>query len=260
MNIIGVIPARMAAKRLPNKPMELIHGIPMIGHVYQRSKLCQDFSEVYVATCDSEIMDYINKIGGKTILTAESHVGAIDRVAEAVDLIEKQDDIIYDTVALIQGDEPMVTPNMIACAISPLMMEPDIQITSLMSEITSDDIFEDQNEVKVVVDINNYAMYFSREPIPSKRKGAIGYPRLKLVGITVFRRDFLTEFNTMFQTPLEVVESIDLIRIIENGMKIKMVMTEQVTYSVDTSQELEKIKELMNDDYLIHKYQDICKL
>lgn len=257
MNILGIIPARMAAKRLPDKPMKEIAGMPMIGHVYYRSKMCSDFNDVYVATCDEEILQYIETVEGKTVMTAESHVGAIDRVAEAVKEIEKENNIDYDIVVMIQGDEPMLTPNMIGNAISPLIMDETLQIVSLMSEISDDEIFDDPNEVKVVVDINNNALYLSREPIPSRRKGAVGFPKLKLLGITVFRRNFLDIFNQMFPTPLEVAESIDLIRIIENGLKMKMVMTEQITYSVDTEADYQKVNQLMKDDSLLKKYHSV---
>ena len=142
LKIIGIIPSRMASRRFPNKPLMDINGIPMIGHVYNRMKLCKDFSEVYVATCDQEIIDYIKGIGGKCIVTAESHIGCIDRTAEAVKKIEEIESTHYDVVVLVQSDEPMATPDMVGCAISPLVMDSNLQITSLMAEITEDDINE----------------------------------------------------------------------------------------------------------------------
>lgn len=254
LNIIGIIPARMLSKHFPGKPMQDIVGMPMIGHVYNRMRLCKDFSDVYVATCDEEITNYINSIGGKCIYTKESHIGAIDRVCEAVKKIEEQKNTRFDLVTLVQCDEPMVTSDMIGCAISPLIMDQDLQISSLMTEITSDEVFENPNEIKVVVDINNFAMYFSRLPIPALRTGVRGCPQLRLLGIDVFRRDFIDEFNMMFPSPIEVSEGIDLIRVIENGMKVKMTMTEQETISVNTPEDLEIVRNLMKDDYLAQKY------
>ena len=254
LNIVGIIPARMASKHFPGKPMEDIVGMPMIGHVYNRMLLCKDFSDVYVATSDKEITDYINSIGGKCIYTQESHIGAIDRVCEAVKKIEEQNQTTFDLVTLVQCDEPMITSDMIGRAISPLVMDYNLKISSLMTEITSNEVFEDPNEIKVVVDINNFALYFSRLPIPALRTGVMGCPQLRLLGIDVFRRDFIDEFNMMFPTPLEVAEGIDLIRVIESGMRVKMTMTDQETISVNTPQDLKNVRELMKDDYLANKY------
>ncbi|MCQ2973650.1 MAG: 3-deoxy-manno-octulosonate cytidylyltransferase [Bacteroidales bacterium] len=254
LNIVGIIPARMGSKKFPGKPMADILGMPMIGHVYNRMMLCEDFDDVYVATDDKEIIDYIKSIKGNVIETKESHVGAIDRVAEAVKGIEEIEQTKYDLVVLIQCDEPMVTSNHVGCAISPMVMEPDLQVTSIMAEITSDEIFEDPNEIKVVVDNSNNALYFSREPIPSRKRGVQGCPRLKLLGIDVFRRDFIEEFNDMFPTPLETSESIDLLRVLESGMLVRMSLTDEVTFSVNTPEELERVKKLMSEDYLVTKY------
>ena len=254
LNIIGIIPARMGSKKFPGKPMADINGMPMIGHVYNRMMLCEDFADVYVATDDQEIIDYIESIGGNCIKTKESHIGAIDRVVEAVKAIEEIEKLRYDIVVLIQCDEPMVTSNHVGCAISPMIMEPDLQAASLMAEITSDEIFRDPNELKVVVDANNNALYFSREPIPSAIRGTNACPRLKLLGIDVFRRDFIEEFNSAVPSPLEITECIDLLRVLETGYLVRMSMTDEVTYSVNTPEELERVKKLMKDDYLVTKY------
>lgn len=254
MNIIGIIPSRLNAKRLPNKPLADINGMPMIGHVYKRSKLCQDLSEVYVATCDQEIADYIDSIGGKYIMTSDLHQSAFERTAEALQLIEKETGEEPDIVVLIQGDEPMVTPQMLSNSISPIIMDDEVPVANLMAEIKSDEEFFDRNEIKVVVDVNNYALYFSREPIPSSQKGVSGFPKMKVISITPFRRNFLIDYHMMMQSPLEITESIDLMRIIENGYRVRMVMTESETYSVDTQEDLEKVRELLKSDYYVSKY------
>ncbi len=254
MKIIGIIPARLASSRLPNKPMADILGMPMIGHVYFRSKMSSVLNEVYVATCDVEIADYINSIGGKAIMTADTHERASDRAAEALLKIEKETNEKVDIVVMIQGDEPMITPGMISAAVEPLFTENDLNITNLMAEMKTREEHEDPAEVKVVVDKRNYALYFSREAIPSRKKGVDKVPMLKQVCVIPFRRDFLLEYNNMEQTPLEIIESVDMNRLLENGIKIKMVMRSEETYSVDTPADLENVNNKMQNDPLLVQY------
>jgi 3-deoxy-manno-octulosonate cytidylyltransferase (CMP-KDO synthetase) len=254
MNIIGIIPARLASSRLPNKPLAKIIGMPMIGHVYLRSKMSSIMEEVYVATCDQEIKDYVESIGGKAIMTSNSHERASDRTAEALLEIEKVTKKKMDIVVMIQGDEPMVTPEMISAAVQPLLDSPSLQITNLMENIETQEEHEDPAEVKVVVDKNNNALYFSREPIPSRKKGGVNIPMLKQVCIIPFRRDFLLKYNEMEQTPLEIIESVDMNRLLENGIQIKMVMRDEITLAVDTREDLNRVNELMIKDKLIEKY------
>ena len=254
MNIIGIIPARLASSRLPNKPMAKILGMPMIGHVYFRSKMSEILSEVYVATCDLEIKNYIESIGGKAIMTADTHERASDRTAEALLEIEKLTGEKVDIIVMIQGDEPMVTPEMINAAVEPLFSDQDLNITNLMAVLKTQEEHEDPAEVKVVVDRNNNALYFSREPIPSRKKGAENVPMLKQVCIIPFRRDFLLEYNDMEQTPLEIIESVDMNRLLENGIKIKMVMRNEETYSVDTTSDLDNVNRKMLNDPLLEVY------
>lgn len=254
MNIIGIIPARLASSRLPNKPMAQILGMPMIGHVYLRCKLNKTLSEVYVATCDQEIVDYIESIGGKAIMTVDTHERASDRTAEALLKIEEATKEKVDIVVMIQGDEPMVTPEMICASIQPLIDDRSLNITNLMALLNSREEHEDPSEVKVVVDKNNFALYFSREPIPSRKKGIENVPMLKQVCIIPFRRDFLLEYNQMEQTPLEIIESVDMNRLLENGIRIKMVMSSEKTYSVDTDVDLQNVNSKMKNDNLVSNY------
>tara|TARA_B110000503_G_scaffold114484_1_gene172083 strand:- start:6179 stop:6958 length:780 start_codon:yes stop_codon:yes gene_type:complete len=254
MNIIGIIPARMASSRLPNKPLAKIIGVPMIGHVYFRSKMCDILNDVYVATCDEQIEQYIKSIGGKSIMTSDKHERASDRTAEALLKIEKITGKTVDIVVMIQGDEPMVTPEMISAAVQPLIEKSSLHITNLMENIETENEHNDPAEVKVVVDKDNNALYFSREPIPSRKKGGVNIPMLKQVCIIPFRRDFLLEYNLMDQTPLEIIESVDMNRLLENGIKIKMVMREEITLAVDTDEDLKKVNTLMKSDSLIKNY------
>ena len=187
-------------------------------------------------------------------MTANNHERASDRTAEALLKIEETTLQKVDIVVMIQGDEPMVTPEMISASIAPLIEDPTINITNLMASMNSFEEHEDPAEVKVVVDKNNFALYFSREPIPSRKKGATNIRMLKQVCIIPFRRDFLLEYNQMEQTPLEIIESVDMNRLLENDIKIKMVMREEETYSVDTDADLKNVNKRMQNDPLILKY------
>ena len=256
MKIIGIIPARLASSRLPNKPMADILGMPMIGHVYFRSKMSEIFDEVYVATCDEEIYNYISERGGESVMTADTHERASDRTAEALLKIEKELGIKVDIVVMIQGDEPMITPEMINAAVQPLLEDSSLNITNLMEAMQTQEEHEDPAEVKVVVDKKCNALYFSREPIPSRKKGASSIPMLKQVCIIPFRRDFLLQYNSMEQTPLEIIESVDMNRLLENGIPIRMVMRSEETFSVDTIADLNKVNSRMKNDPLLKKYHN----
>jgi 3-deoxy-manno-octulosonate cytidylyltransferase (CMP-KDO synthetase) len=254
MNIIGIIPARMGSSRFPGKPMEEIHGMPMIGHCYLRAKLCDQLTDVYVATCDAVIFDYIIGLGGNAVMTSPDHDRASDRAAEAMEIIEHQLNSKVDCVVMIQGDEPMITPNMISSAVQPILEEGCTDVINLMTPIKTITEFEDPNEVKVVVDSNSNALYFSREPIPSRKKGMTEVPMLKQVCIIPFLRDGLLKFNATPQTPLEIIESVDMMRVLEVGEKVKMIMITEECYSVDTRADLDKVIVAMADDVLMPIY------
>ncbi len=254
MNIIAVIPARMGSTRFPGKPMALIHGIPMIGHVYQRTKMCEQVSETYVATCDAEIFNYITSIGGNAVMTANTHERCTDRTAEAMLKIEEETGKKIDIVVMVQGDEPMVTPEMIKQSITPILQDSSINAVNLMARMKTIAEFEDPNEVKVVVGLDGNALYFSREPVPSRKKGVTDVPMLKQVCIIPFRRDYLLKFNSMPETPLERIESVDMMRILENGEQVHMAMTDAETLSVDTPEDLVKVQDYMDKDELMKQY------
>lgn len=255
MNIIAIIPARMGSTRFPGKPLADIHGTPMLGHVYFRCKMNPLLKEVYIATCDKEIMDYAHTINAPCIMTSEKHERCSDRTAEAMQFIEKKTGVKTDIVVMVQGDEPMVTPNMIDQAIQPLLENIDLKITNLMAPIKTIAAFEDPNEVKVVTDLHSNAIYFSREAIPSRKKGCNEVPMHKQVCIIPFRRDYLLHFNALKPTPLEQIESVDMMRILENGEKIKMVKILENTHSVDTPEDLLCVIELMKKDKLRKEYE-----
>ena len=253
MKAVAIIPARMGSSRFPGKPMAKILGMPMVGHCYFRTRMCVELKGTYVATCDREIFDYVQAIGGQAVMTSDKHDRASDRAAEAMLKIEEKTGEPIDIVVMVQGDEPMITPEMITESLKPFELA-DVNVVNLMAPIYKGTEFNDPNEVKVVVNKQNEAMYFSREPIPSKRKGETDGPMLKQVCIIPFRRDYLNKFNQMEETTLERIESVDMLRVLENGDTVQMVMTEKETYSVDTEEELNSVALKMKSDDLLARY------
>jgi 3-deoxy-manno-octulosonate cytidylyltransferase (CMP-KDO synthetase) len=255
MRAIGIIPARMEATRFPGKPLKKIHGMPMIGHCYFRSKMCSLLDDVYVATCDQEIVDYINSIGGKAVMTKDTHERASDRVLEAMLKIEAESGRKVDVVVLIQGDEPMTTPKMIEQAVTPMANDPKINVINLTSKIQDQDEFEDPNEIKVVLNHKMEALYFSRSPIPSLSKyKKSDAPKYKQVCIIPFRREFLIRYSDLQPSSLEIVESIDMNRVLQHGYAVQMIETEEVSYSVDTQEDLAFVEDAMKNDPLMKTY------
>jgi 3-deoxy-manno-octulosonate cytidylyltransferase (CMP-KDO synthetase) len=253
MKAIGIIPARLAASRYPNKPMARIHGMPMVGHCYHRARMTSGLAAVCVATCDEEIAEYVRGIGGTAIMTATSHTRATTRTAEAMEHLENATGEVADVVVMIQGDEPLILPETIGETLSHFK-DPSVEIVNIMSRLRSYDQFVDKNNVKVVVNQNSDALYFSREPIPSPWRGLEGVPMYMQTGIIAFRRDVLLRFNSMTETRLEQIESVDMNRVLETGGKIRMVLTEAVTLGVDTAQELKEAEILMKSDPTMGKY------
>jgi 3-deoxy-manno-octulosonate cytidylyltransferase (CMP-KDO synthetase) len=244
----------MASSRFPDKPMALIHGMPMIGHCYCRVRLCDALSDTYVATCDTEIFDYIESIGGKAVMTADTHERASDRAAEAMVKIEEATGEQTDILVMVQGDEPMDTPEMISEALSPMLQDDSVQVVNLMGCVRNLAEFEDPNTVKVVVGPDDNAIYFSREPIPSRKKWTGDVSMHKQICIIPFRRDYLLQFNSTPETPLECIESVDMLRVIESGGQVRMVMTEHQSIGVDTPDHLKHVEQLMVDDTLMKEY------
>ncbi len=244
MDIIAIIPARMGSSRFPGKPMKEINGKPMIGHVYERVAKCRLLNKTIVATCDKIIFDYVNSIGGVAIMTSNKHERASDRCAEALRKIEKLDNKKYEIMVMVQGDEPMTHHKMISESIKPFKKDPKLNIVNLMAKINTKEEFNDRNCIKVVFDKDSYALYFSREPIPTFDKSS-HKAIFKQVCIIPFRRNFLFKYNNLKPTKLEIIESIDMLRILENGLKVKMVHTKYETNAVDTYEDLKRVESLM---------------
>lgn len=253
MKAIGIIPARLGATRYPNKPMATLHGMPMVGHCYHRARLTPGLSEAYVATCDKEIADYISGIGGSAIMTANTHTRATTRSAEAMEHIENKTGERVDVVVMVQGDEPLILPETIAQTLGHFS-DPTVEIVNIISRLRTYEQFIDKNNVKVVINNKKDALYYSREPIPSPWKGVENVPMYMQTGIIAFRRDVLLHFNSMTETQLEQIESVDMNRVLETGGRIRTVLTEAVTIGVDTPQELKDAEKLMSKDPTLRQY------
>lgn len=227
----------------------------MIGHVFFRAKMCQALDAVHIATCDREIADYARSIGARVVMTKDTHERCTDRVAEAVDVIERASGIPADIVVILQGDEPMVTPGMIEASLAPMQSDASVEIVNLMTPLSSEAEHDDWNEPKVVVDRQGNALYFSREAIPSRWKRGTNVPMMKQVCVMPFRRRALAEFTALSPTPLEVAESIDMLRWLEHGKTVRMVLSPTApTYSVDTPEDLECVRDCLRHDPLVQRY------
>ena len=249
VQIIAIIPARMGSSRFPGKPLARILGRPMIEHIFRRAAMCDLLDAVYVATCDEEIRRVAEGFGAPVLMTSPAHERASDRVAEAAAEFDA------DIVVMIQGDEPMITPGMIASAVTPMIEDSSVTCVNLTRRIFNWQEYFDRNTIKVVMDVHGDALYFSRSPIPTLEfadveRGAA----FKQVCVIPFRRDFLRELARLPQTPLERAESIDMLRVIENGRRVRMAPTEVDTHAVDTAEDLRLVESLMKDDPLVLRY------
>jgi 3-deoxy-manno-octulosonate cytidylyltransferase (CMP-KDO synthetase) len=246
--IVAVIPARMGSSRFPGKPLAPLHGLSMIEHVFRRAKLCSQLDEVYVATCDAEIRTAAETFGANVIMTAATHERATDRVAEAAEHLDA------GIIVMIQGDEPMITPEMIEAALAPIRSDPAIACVNLVHRIASQQEFMDSNTIKVVADLDGRALYFSRSPIPNIRFEHTATKVFKQVCVIPFRRDCIREFARLPSTPLEIAESIDMLRLLEHGRTVRLVETSVATHAVDTPADLQAVELLLNDDELMRHY------
>jgi 3-deoxy-manno-octulosonate cytidylyltransferase (CMP-KDO synthetase) len=255
MKILGVIPARMAASRFPGKPLAKILGMPMIGHCYFRSCMCDLLDDVYVATCDQEIVDYIESIGGKAVLTSHVHERASERTAEALLNVEKiLNDNIFDIIVLIQGDEPLIHPEMISEVIEPLL-DGSRETSNLMMKLTTKEEINNPNNVKVAISKKSNALYMSREAIPSSTKYSNSIEFYRQLGLIAFTRKSLLNFVNLEMTKLETIESVDMNRFLENEIPIFMKLTNFDADSVDTPEDLVRVSNKMENDKLFVKYK-----
>jgi 3-deoxy-manno-octulosonate cytidylyltransferase (CMP-KDO synthetase) len=238
MKVIGVIPARLAAVRLPNKPLLDIAGKPMIQWVWERARQARTLHELYIATPDPEIMEAAQAFGAQAMLTSHAHRSGTDRMAEVA---RRTDGEIYVN---IQGDEPLLNPDAIDRAVQPLLDDPSVMMSSLYCHAQPED-YEAPSVVKVVVDQNGDALYFSRSRIPYPRE-TTEVPVLRHIGLYVFRKALLLQYAQWEPTPLERTEMLEQLRVLEHGYKIRMVYFPEPSIAVDTETDLQRVRMILS--------------
>ena len=234
MKIICVIPARYASTRLPGKPLADIAGKPMIVRVYERALKAKIPSEVIVAVDDERVFKAVETAGGKVVMTKKDHPTGTDRLAEVA---QKFPDV--DVIINIQGDEPLIDPSVIDELAKQFIDNPELNMATVKTPMQEDEKNEPSN-VKVITDKNGYALYFSRSLIPYPRND-MGVQVYKHIGIYGYKRDFLLQYATMQPTPLEQTESLEQLRALENGYKIKVIATDKHFVGVDTKEDLARV-------------------
>ncbi|MBR4152913.1 MAG: 3-deoxy-manno-octulosonate cytidylyltransferase [Selenomonadaceae bacterium] len=238
MKSICVIPARYSSTRLPGKPLKNICGKPMICRVLERASLAKSVAEVIVATDDERILQAVEKNSGRAIMTRADHKTGTDRLAEVA---EKFPDV--EVIVNVQGDEPLIEPSLIDELIAEFVKDKNLQMATVATELTDADEMNNPNNVKVVIDKNNDALYFSRSLIPYPRNA--GKSKVfKHIGIYAYRRNFLLDYAKMEPTPLEQSESLEQLRALENGFKIRVIKSSCRFVGVDTEEDLKLVNEI----------------
>lgn len=244
MKVICIIPCRYQSTRFEGKPLADIHGKPMIQHVYERVLRAHSVSHAAVATDDKRIYDAVEKFGGTVIMTSAQHRSGTDRVAEAIESIPCDDS---DIVVNIQGDQPLFQPSQIDEVVRPLLEDEAVYYCTLIYRIKREDEIYHPNAVKVVYDRDHFALYFSRSTIPFVRDDGNEASYFKHHGIYSYRKSFLKAFTGLEPGYLERLESLEQLRALEHGYKIKVVITSYDSVEVDTPEELERVKKLISE-------------
>ena len=236
MKALCIIPARYASTRLPGKPLRDIAGKPMIVRVYERAVQAKRVQDVVVATDDERIRTAVEEHGGRAVMTRTDHATGTDRLAEVA---EKMTD--YDLIINVQGDEPLIDPTVIDALVKPFLADARLSMATAKTLLTDEEEIANPNNVKVITDLTGNALYFSRARIPyARNEGANVY---KHIGIYAYRRDFLLSYARMAQTPLERSESLEQLRVLENGHRIHVIETDAVFIGVDTEEDLTAVNE-----------------
>ena len=240
LRIVAIIPARYDSSRFPGKALADLCGRPMIAHVYERARMARGVTDVIVATDDPRIADAVAAFGGTVRMTGAAHRTGTDRIAEVARELD------CDIIVNPQGDEPLLDPRMIEDVIRPLIDDPSVSMTTLRRPITDPADYSNPHVVKVTVDARGDALYFSRAGIPAAGAPGAGPglpPSHAHVGLYAFRREFLLHYAALPQTPLERVESLEQLRALEHGYRIRTVATPHATVGVDTPEDLERARE-----------------
>jgi len=251
-SVIAVIPARMGSSRFPGKPLAPLLGRSMLEHVYRRTAACSALSETVIATCDEKILRAAEAFGARAVMTSTEHQRASDRVAEAV--VQEEADVIV----MVQGDEPMIHPDMITAAVEPMLEDAQVSCVNLAARIRTIEELRDPNTIKVVTNVRGDALFFSRQPVPTVNEA--GFERgewFKQVCVIPFRRAALERFTALPPTPLEVAESVDMLRFLEHGVPVRIVPTSHATHAVDTPQDLQLVEARLAEDPFTAAYMEV---
>lgn len=243
MEYVAIIPARYASSRFPGKPLAMLGGKPVIERVYEQ--VSKVLPQVYVATDDERIFNAVSQFGGKVVMTRADHQSGTDRICEALDKIGGH----YDVVINVQGDEPFIQESQIRTVMD-AFRHPATQIATLGKPFESIEAVENPNSPKIVVDNEGFALYFSRSPIPfvrgkEKQEWLSAYPFLKHIGLYAYRTDVLRAVTSLPQSSLEKAESLEQLRWLQNGYKIKVGLTDVETVGIDTPADLEHAEEFL---------------
>ncbi|MFC1541306.1 3-deoxy-manno-octulosonate cytidylyltransferase [Candidatus Latescibacterota bacterium] len=236
--VVAIIPARYGSTRFPGKVLADIHGKPLIRHVYERVSNSSTVSRVAVATDDERIARVVQEFGGEAVMTSSDHMSGTDRIIEASTVTGG------DIIVNVQGDEPLIEPSVIDTVVEKLLNDEEIVCSTAAFPCSDRAVYTDPNAVKVIIDNKGRALYFSRAPIPFYRDSNFENAYIH-VGIYCFRREFLEIFSGLSQSKLERYEKLEQLRIIENGYKIGVAVTEKGAIGVDTAEDLEKVRALM---------------
>lgn len=236
---VAIIPARWASTRFPGKPLKTLKGKPIIVHVIEKALACKTVGRVIVATDDRRIFDAVTSTGYSAQMTSPDHQTGTDRIAEVAKGID--DEIIVN----IQGDEPMIDPPSVDRAVNALIKDSGLYVSTLCIPITEEE-FQNPDVVKVITDNNGMALYFSRAPIPYNRAGLKELPMKKHLGLYAYRREFLLEYADLKRTELEMAEQLEQLRILQNGVRIKVVTADKDSIGIDTPEDLKRAEVLLD--------------
>ena len=243
MKFAAIIPARYASTRFPGKPLAILGGKPVIQRVYEQ--VCNVLEEAYVATDDERIFETVQRFGGKAVMTSPHHKSGTDRIQEAVVTTGCKADVIVN----VQGDEPFIQPSQLKTVIS-LFDDPNTQIATLGKPFETMEAVDNPNSPKIICDLRGYAMYFSRSVIPFVRGKEHGewlshFPYLKHIGLYAYRREVLEAITRLPQSPLELAESLEQLRWLQNGYLIKVGLTHVETVGIDTPEDLKRAEAIL---------------
>lgn len=245
--VLGIIPARWASTRFPGKPLHLIAGKPLVQYVWERCQECSNLDSIIVATDDERIAEACRGFGANVTMTAVDHPTGTDRIAEAAQAVPEATHLIN-----IQGDEPLIEPALIDELAAALIADDQLEMATAANAIDDDALMLDPNVVKCVLKLNGEALYFSRSPLPFQRSESPNLTCYRHKGIYAYRKDFLQQFVQWEPSPLEVAESLEQLRALENNARIKIIITDDTSGGVDTLEQAEELERFLTSQISTH--------